>query len=205
MPTSLRPLCPGVHTWSRFEESKGYDFNGHHLDLGDTRVLVDPVPFEPEVAGAIERLGRPSLVIVTNKDHRRAADDARRRWGARVLIHALDAPLLGIPVDGTFTDGELLAGALRVLHLPDQKSPGECALLWEARGTLILGDALVGEPAGRLRMLPDAKYADPARARKSLVRRLDGLSVERLLVGDGASLPSGAAPVLRETLATLSA
>ena len=203
MTSALTEVCPGVHAWSRFEPSKGYDFNGHHLDLGDTRVLIDPVPFEEEVAQGIERLGRPALVIVTNKDHRRAAEAARQRWGARVLVHALDAPLLGLDADGTFADGELLAGALRVRHLPDQKSPGECALVWEARRLLILGDALIGEPAGRLRMLPEAKYADPAAARRSLVRSLDGLAVDGVLVGDGRSLPRDAAPVLRATLASL--
>lgn len=201
----MRQLLPGVHVWSVFEPEKGYDFNGYHLDLGATRVLVDPVRFDEATALEIERLGRPALVLVTNKDHRRAVEAARARWGARVLIHALDAPLLGAPVDGTFADGELVAGALRVRHLPDQKSPGECALIWEARRVLILGDALVGDPPGKLRMLPAAKFKDLAAARRSLLQRLDGLELEALLPGDGVPLTRETAPVLRATLLALEA
>lgn len=199
----MRELLPGVRTWSVFSQEKGYDFNGWHLDLGGARVLVDPVPFNPQVAAAIERAGRPDLILVTNKDHRRAAPEARERWGAPILAHALDAPLLGAPVDRTFADGELLAGALRVVHIPDLKSPGECALHWEARRILLLGDALVGDPPGRLRMLPAAKFADLAAAQRSLIARLGALPVEALLLGDGASIAAGAEPVLREALAGL--
>jgi glyoxylase-like metal-dependent hydrolase (beta-lactamase superfamily II) len=47
------------------------------------------------------------------------------------------------PVDGTFSDGDLLpvAGGLRVLHTPGH-SPGHCSFLHEPSGVLITGDAL---------------------------------------------------------------
>lgn len=196
----MKELLPGVRTWSVFNQEKGYDFNGYHLDLGAIRVLVDPVPFD---AAAIERAGKPDLILITNKDHRRAAPEARERWGAPILTHALDAPLLGASVDRTFADGELIGGALRVLHLPSLKSPGECALLWTERRILLLGDALVGDPPGRLRMLPAPKFADLPAAQRSLVAHLGLLEVETLLVGDGVPITSGAGRVLRDTLAGL--
>lgn len=186
-----------------FDTARQVDFNGYHVTIGAgpdrRRVLIDPVPFDE---AAIERLGAPTEVIITNKDHRRASPRARERWGAKVLVHALDAPLMDGPVDGTFADGDLLGGALQVVHLVDQKSPGECGLLWTARRVLFLGDGLWGKPPGQLTMLPDAKYARPAAARAGL-QRLADLNVEAILMGDGAPILSGGAEVLRRTLSGL--
>jgi glyoxylase-like metal-dependent hydrolase (beta-lactamase superfamily II) len=199
----MNELLPGAWSWSIFDEARQVDFNGHLLLTGAAPVLVDPVPMSPEVEAAVERLGPPVEVLVTNRDHRRAAARARERWGARVLVPALDRPLMDLEADGALEDGALVAGgALRVVHLPDQKSPGEVALYWAARRLLVLGDALWGKPAGRLTMLPDAKYADPRAARAGL-QRLAALDVEVLLVGDGAPILAGAGRVLRETLAGL--
>ncbi|MCO5167552.1 MAG: hypothetical protein M9894_14490 [Planctomycetes bacterium] len=198
----MKELLDGVWTWSVFDEARQVDFNGHLVDTGAGRALVDPVPWTPEDEAALERLGPPTEVILTNKDHRRAAARARERFGAAVLVHALDRPLLDLDPDRTFEDGDLLAGALRVVHLPGQKSPGEVALHWPARRLLLLGDALWGKPAGRLTMLPDAKYADPAAARRGL-QRLADLEVDAILVGDGAPLLGGAGQALRDTLAAL--
>jgi glyoxylase-like metal-dependent hydrolase (beta-lactamase superfamily II) len=195
----MRQLLDGVWTWSVFDTARGVDFNSYHVTIGEWRALIDPVPFDE---AAIERLGAPADVIITNKDHRRASPRARERWGARVLVHALDAPLMDGPVDGTFQDGDVLGGALRVVHLPDQKSPGECGLHWAARRLLFLGDGLWGKPAGKLTMLMEAKYRDVAAARRGL-QRLAALDVDAILMGDGAPILTGAGPVLASTLAAL--
>ncbi len=198
----MKQLLDGVWTWSVFDEARQIDFNGYFVDTGTARALIDPVPWTPEVEGALERLGPPTDVIVTNKDHRRAAARARARFGAAVVVHALDRPLLDLAADRVVVDGDVVAGALRVVHLPDQKSPGEMALLWPARRALFLGDALWGKPAGRLCMLPPAKYADVAAARAGL-RRLADLDVDAVLMGDGAPLLAGAGDVLRATVRAL--
>lgn len=195
----MKQLLDGVWTWSVFDEARQVDFNGYFVDTGTARALIDPVPWGDEVDAALERLGPPTDVIITNKDHRRAAARARARFGAAVVVHALDRPLLDVPADRAVVDGDVVAGALRVVHLPDQKSPGEMALLWPARRVLFLGDALWGKPAGRLTMLPPAKYADPAAARAGL-RRLGALDVDAVLMGDGAPILAGGGAVLRATL-----
>lgn len=195
----MKQLLDGVWTWSVFDETRQVDFNGYWVDTGSARALIDPVPFdEAELA----RLGAPIDVILTNKDHRRAAAKARERFGAAVVVHALDRPLVDIPVDREFTDGAVLAGALRAIHLPDQKSPGETALYWPARRILFLGDALWGKPAGALTMLPPAKYKDLAAARAGL-QRLATLAVDAILMGDGAPILEGGGDLLRRTLASL--
>ena len=101
----------------------------------------------------------------------------------------------------TFKDGELLPGGIWVIHLKDQKSPGESALfIQQGKGILIVGDALIGKPAGSLRMLPAEKYADAAKAKEGL-RRLLKYHFDAILVGDGTSILTGAKQAVEQTLA----
>jgi glyoxylase-like metal-dependent hydrolase (beta-lactamase superfamily II) len=72
-----------------------------------------------------------------------------------------------------------------VLILEGFKTPGEMVLLDEERRIAISGDAFWGDPAGSLRLMPDEKLADPARALLSS-RRLRERNLLHLFVGDGA-------------------
>jgi glyoxylase-like metal-dependent hydrolase (beta-lactamase superfamily II) len=91
----------------------------------------------------------------------------------------------------TYKDGELLPGGIWVIHLKDQKSPGESALfIPQGPGVLIVGDAVIGKPAGAVSMLPAEKYADAVKAKVGL-RRLLKYNFESLLVGDGISILAG--------------
>ncbi|MCC7381145.1 MAG: hypothetical protein IT384_04910 [Deltaproteobacteria bacterium] len=183
----MRALLPGVHAWAHFSEEKQLDFNGLYLQLPGGTVLVDPPALPARDLAQIEALGRPSLILLTNKDHRRAAPEARARFGAPIAIHRRDAPLVDCSIDRTFEDDELLAGALEVISIPNGKSPGESALYWHERRVLILGDALIGRPAGALSLLPPEKYASVEKARQGL-ERLRSLAVDAVLVGDGVSI-----------------
>src|SRR5437867_1292238 len=120
----MKKLADSVHTWWVFSEEKQLDFNGYYLALGETAVLVDPPALSPEDIAEIEALGRPTEIILTNKDHRRQAPRARELFGAPIAIHAADRALIDCEVDRTFQDGEQLGGALQVVHVPDGKSPG---------------------------------------------------------------------------------
>jgi glyoxylase-like metal-dependent hydrolase (beta-lactamase superfamily II) len=100
----------------------------------------------------------------------------------------------------TFKDGELLAGGIWVIQLKDQKSPGESALfIQQGRGVLIVGDALIGKPVGSVNLLPVEKYADMGKAREGL-RRLINYNFDSLLVGDGASMLTGAKQAVERLL-----
>ena len=65
-----------------------------------------------------------------------------------------------------------------------------------------MGDAVIGKPPGALGMLPDAKFRDPAAARRG-VRKLATYPADLLLVGDGASITSGAAAVLDKFVSSM--
>lgn len=192
-PTELIAVVDGVWRWSVWNEPRKLWFNGHLLRVGGTAVLVDPVPISGAVAAG---LGAPALIVVTNRDHARAAAEARERFGARLLVSRRDAAATGLAADDTIDDGDLVAGELRVVRVADAKTEGELALHWPARRLLVLGDAAVGRPPGALAMLPDDKLPDVARARAG-VARLAELAPEVILVGDGADILAGGTAALQ--------
>ena len=128
---------------------------------------------------------RVARILITNRNHSRAANKVRARTGSRTVIHAADAPHArteGAELDDELKPGDKV-GPFVVVGAPG-KSPGEVVLHWPERKILLVGDAVVGDPPGRCKLLPDKVVDDPARLRES-VRGLLALDFDTLLVGDG--------------------
>lgn len=196
----MKPILPGVATWSWFSEEKQLNFNGHLLDVGEHRILVDPPPLSDADFEKLSNAGQLDYILLTNRDHERESAAYKEALNTRVYVPQADAPEMSVTPDKTFVDGELLPGGIWVIHLANQKSPGESALfLQQGRGILIVGDALLGKPEGSVSMLPAEKYADPAKAREGL-RRLLKYDFDSLLVGDGTSILTGAKAVVAKAL-----
>ncbi|MGH9870695.1 MAG: hypothetical protein ACREAA_21370 [Candidatus Polarisedimenticolia bacterium] len=198
----MKQIVPGVFCWSVFSQDKGLDFNGH-LVLNGTgeAVAIDPPAPSASDLEALEKVAIPRTIVITNAHHARGATALAGRWKARVLVPRLDAARLpeGTRVDGEYAGGDLLPAGLRAIGLTGQKTPGETALLVEEIRVLVVGDAVIGKPPGRLSLLPPDKYADPEAARAGLKRLLDHPFVA-LLVGDGCSLPEGGRRALEDLL-----
>lgn len=196
----MKPILPGIATWSWFSEEKQLNFNGHLLDVGEHRILVDPPPLSDDDLSKLRLAGPVDYILLTNRDHERECATYQEMLQARVYVPQADAPEMSVTPDKTFVDGELLPGGIWVIHLSNQKSLGESALfLQQGRGILIVGDALLGKPEGSVSMLPAEKYADPAKAREGL-RRLLKYEFDSLLVGDGTSILAGAKAVVSQAL-----
>lgn len=193
----MREILNGIFTWPWFSEPHGYNFNGHLVLHASGNLCIDPV--EPAAADLeeITRLG-VSRILLTNRNHSRAANKVRARTGARTAIHPADAP--HARKEGADLDDELglgdQVGPFVVVGVPG-KSPGEVALHWPDRKILIVGDAVVGDPPGRCKLLPEKVIDDPPRLRES-VRALLALDFDTLLVGDGAPILQSARERLRE-------
>lgn len=197
----LEKLSESVYTWFRYSATLGYDLNGHWLGGEEGNLLVDPPELTDDEADEIESLGDPQLILITNHTHWRATAGHLERWPVPVAAHGLDAPRLP-RADRLLADGELLPGGWRVLHVPG-KTLGEIALHQaEGRGVLLVGDTLIGQPAGAVRLLPDHKLEDRERLMESL-ERIARLEFEMLLVGDGQSIFGGAGRVVREFVRSL--
>ena len=184
----MKEILPGIFQWSWFSQEKGLDFNGHLIVEKGERVIIDPPPMNPEDQSQIERKRPIGTILITNRDHIREAEVCRKFFRAKVLVPEGDAPEIHIQADGTYKHGESLPCRLKAIHIPDAKSPGECAfLLSRGKGVLILGDALIGKPPGRLSLLPPDKFADHKKAREG-IKGLLASSFDAVLVGDGVSI-----------------
>jgi glyoxylase-like metal-dependent hydrolase (beta-lactamase superfamily II) len=196
----MRQLFPGIWQWSWFCEEKQLDFNGLFLTVGEHKILVDPPPMSGEAHAVILRNGPVDYIIVTNRDHAREAARYQDEFRCQLHVPEADAPQMDVKPTKTYKDGELLAGGIWVIQLKDQKSPGESALfIQQGKGVLIVGDALIGKPAGSFSLLPAEKYADIGKAQEGL-RRLLKYKFDSLLVGDGASILSDAKQAVERSL-----
>jgi glyoxylase-like metal-dependent hydrolase (beta-lactamase superfamily II) len=197
----VQEFLPGVFIWSWFSEPHGYDFHGSLFLCAEGNLCVDPVDPSDEV---LERLAAEGVaqILLTNRNHTRAANRVRERTGAGVTIHPDDAA--HARDQGTAIDAELEVGArvgpFHVVGVPG-KSPGEIAFHDPARRLLVVGDAVIGNPPGRLSLLPERVMDDPARLRAS-VRSLLELDVDALILGDGVSIREAGRERLRELIAS---
>lgn len=187
----MREILPGIFAWGRRSEPHGYDFNGHFVLHPGGNLCIDPVDPGHETLERLAAFGVASIVL-TNRNHSRGANVVRARTGAKTLIHPADASRAEQQrtiIDGSLATGEVL-GPFMVVDASG-KSPGEIALHWAERRILLVGDSIIGNPPGACSLLRDEVVDDPARLRAS-VRRLATLDFDTLLVGDGASILTGA-------------
>jgi len=197
----MREIACGIQTWAWFSEPHGYDFNGHLVRGSAGNICIDPVEPSDSDLDAIASAG-VSHIVLTNRNHSRAANLIRERTGAKTRIHADDvdhARSQNTEIDGALTVGDRI-GPFDIITAAG-KSLGEIALLWPERKILIVGDAVIGNPPGTCTLLPDRVVDDPGRLRQS-VRDFLELDFDTLLVGDGVAILGEAKARLRELVET---
>ena len=197
----MREILTDIFTWAWFSEPHGYNFNGHFIRHAGRNLCVDPVEPSEEDLAELARQG-VARILITNRNHSRAANKIRARTGARTAIHPADAPHArkeGAELDDELNPGDK-AGPFVVIDSPG-KSLGEVVLHWPERRILLVGDAVVGDPPGRCKLLPDKVVDDPPRLRDS-ARGLLALDFDILLVGDGVPILQSAKERLRELVDT---
>jgi glyoxylase-like metal-dependent hydrolase (beta-lactamase superfamily II) len=197
----MREILTGIYSWPWFSEPHGYNFNGHFIRHADGNLCVDPVEPSEEDLEEIARQG-VARILITNRNHSRAANRIRARTGARTAIHPADATHArneGAELDDELKIGDKV-GPFVVVGAPG-KSPGEVVLHWPERKILLVGDAVVGDPPGKCKLLPDKVVDDPRRFRES-ARALLALDFDILLVGDGAPILQSAKERLQELIQT---
>lgn len=187
----MREIVPGIWMWSWLSEPHGYNFNGHLIEDAGGNICVDPV--EPGADGLAELARRGvGRIVLTNRNHTRAANMVKSRTHARIAIHPADAGHArnqGAEIDDELRIGDTI-GPFTVIAVPG-KSPGEVALHWPARRILMVGDSLIGNPPGNCKLLREAVMDDPPLLRASVKKLLD-LDFDTLLVGDGEPIVGGA-------------
>jgi glyoxylase-like metal-dependent hydrolase (beta-lactamase superfamily II) len=197
----MKEILAGIFTWPWFSVPHGYNFNGYFIRHAGGNLCIDPV--EPTENDFAELAGYGvARILLTNRNHSRAANKVRAHTGARTAIHPADsshARSEGAQLDDELQIGEKI-GPLSVIGA-DGKSPGEVVLHWPERKILIVGDVVVGDPPGRCKLLPEKVVDDLPRLRES-VRSLLSLDFDILLPGDGEPILQSAKERLRELVNT---
>lgn len=177
-------LGDGIFSWSSFDLEKKYNFNGFLIKSSYGTLVIDPPPFSKDDRAYFDQLGCwPDYIVITNRNHLRDRQWFTDKKKTPTAMHEAEVSQVNIPVEKKLVEGDKFLGGIEVIHLPG-KSPGEIALYWQERGILIVGDALIGDPPGSVRLLPEAKMDDPARLKASL-RKLEDLAYDTLLFADG--------------------
>jgi hypothetical protein len=175
---------PNLFSWSVFDEKRDVDFHSVFWKSAHGNVAIDPLPLSEHDRRHIEALGGVQDIVITNSDHVRGAAELSAVSGARVWGPALELDRLGHLEAHAAGDGQQPIAGLEVFELHGSKTPGELALLVEHH-TLVFGDLVRGQRAGRLNLLPDAKLTDRVAALQSLRRLTELGGVDAVLVGDG--------------------
>ena len=197
----MREIVKDIFTWPWFSEPHGYNFNGYLVCHESGNLCIDPVEPKEETLEELTKHG-VSRILLTNRNHTRAANQVRARTGGRTAIHTADASHAssqGAELDDELRLGERV-GPLVVVGVPG-KSPGEIALHWPERRLLIVGDAVIGKPPGNCGLLPEKVMDNPQRLRGS-VRELLTLDFDTLLPGDGEAILQGARERLKALVDT---
>ena len=205
----MREILPGIFTWGSTYADRPWDLNGYAIALAGGTVLIDPPA--PDEAGW-QKLPKPiTTVVLTNRDHIRDAPLFRTRYGARIIAGQAEvAQLAPLTVDEAVREGDLISGALRVIHLPG-KSAGEIGIYLdpayhgvsrEQGGILLLGDAIIGNPPGVLGLIPEQKIDDLQTLKQSLPKLLE-YDFQVLLLCDGLPVLSDAKRKVSDFLRTL--
>ena len=180
---------PGILAWSRLRRRTATTSTAHCSSTRAGNLCVDPVePSDEEaeqlVAEGVER------ILLTNRNHTRAANRVRELTGASVEIHASDADYArkqGVGIDATLERER----ARRSLHA------GRCARQVAGRDRAARSGATAPDRGRRvdrqsrrpLVAAPEtASIDDPARLARQRSAPVD-LEFDALIVGDGARSP----------------
>jgi hypothetical protein len=116
------------------------------------------------------------------------------------LAHPDAVGELESPVDGTLRAGQRIGGSLEHIELPGA-GPGEVAL-YDGRGRLHLGDALINLDSTGFAILPEKYCSDSALLKRSL-QRLGERRVEVMTFAHGAAITGAATSCLADLLQAL--
>ena len=175
----MKRITPLLHTWTEYRAEDRLDHNAYFCQsaAGEPGMVLDPVALQAGDLDELRGLGGVVAVVLLSPGAGRSAhgEALAREFGCAVVR------------SDEVKDGQALPGGLVPSRLPN----GQVVFLHRRGRAWLVGDAVVGEPAGGL-SLPSTMGDEAARARAA--RALRGLLNELF----GCVLLARGMPVLRE-------
>jgi len=205
----LQQISSNVFCWSETHgaaRNEPYPWNSYVIQVRDEGVLalVDPLAMDSEVMQEVERIGKPTHILLTCEFHVRETQKYRDRWECQVLTNEMGVEDFKIPIDETFRDGDHLWNLIEMIYVPDVYYPETAFLVREEGGVLIIGDLMSGGrldrriPEGEIGLFPEY-IANLGKARRSLGKLME-YSFEKMYFGHGSPVRRDAKTVLDQFL-----
>jgi len=188
--------------WSRFNAERNIDFHSYFWQTKQVNLVFDPLPLSDHDYQHILDLGGVDLIVITNSDHIRDAENLSIKTGARICAPKAEQQQIGLNVELWLDSQSKIHPQATVFELKGSKTPGELAFLIDG-DTLITGDLIRSHQANRLNMLPEQKLKDKTQAIQSIAELAALGGVDAVLVGDGWPIFSQGHFYLSELLSEL--
>ena len=220
---SVHRVCQGVWRWTvrhpEWDGAADWDevVGSVYCETPEAVVVIDPlVPDSEEDAdrfwGAFDRdvarVGLPVAVLLTCRWHVRSARAFRDRHAARVFAPTSTAHAVeGVVTDLVRDEAVVVPGVVALLT--GSPAPNEeCVYILTTARAAVVGDVLLGDADGGLRVADPGWYANSEVERAwyrdglaSSLERITASDVEHLLVAHGAPVGPDPMRVLNEVLA----
>ena len=177
-------------------EFKGNVFRAFALETPQGTVLIDTCmeDDEKDFVNTVLPL-RVNTIVLTHhhRDHTGAlAAIAEEIAGLNIAAHRLEIDHIPVPVNLPLEHGDLVAGVLRVIHVPGHTA-GNIALYLEREKILFAGDSVFGAGGyqGKL-SIPPAVYSDDVEQARDSIRRMLAYPFEKAFLSHGEHLMEGA-------------
>jgi hypothetical protein len=220
---SVQRMADGLWRWTARHPQWNRATDWHEIvcsvycETAAAIVVIDPlVPTEGDDAdrfwGAFDRdvarLGLPVVVLLTCRWHLRSADAFRSRHGARIMAPTTAGLAIADGVVELVADEDEVLPGVVALVTGSPAPNEECVYILTEYRTAVVGDILIGDADGSLRLADPGWYANSDAERAwyhtaltpSLGRVLH-YDIEHLLLGHGEPVRPDPATTLRAVLA----
>jgi glyoxylase-like metal-dependent hydrolase (beta-lactamase superfamily II) len=153
--------------WSHYDKDCKTDLFSHAYISEGKVLIIDPIRPDDATLKAIQALGQPCAILLTNGNHERFS---------RVMGDLLKIPIAApaFAIRELSYKPDIIVDNLKQIHglvpvpLPGG-GPGEFAYYCPANHGLFIGDALINLKKTGLTLLPDAYCENPIQLRNSLL------------------------------------
>ncbi|NJK90527.1 MAG: hypothetical protein HC904_01065 [Blastochloris sp.] len=183
----LKKINPHLIEWHSYSQECKADLHAHAYISEGKLLLIDPIQPDAATLQAIQTLGKPCAILLTNGNHERYS---------RIISDLIKVPIAApaFAIQELSYKPDIVVDGLKQLHglVPmalEGAGPGEHAYYCPANRILFIGDALIHSTKKGLELLP-AKYCSNPNQLKTSLRSLFDLKIDLMAFAHGEPWPN---------------